>query len=132
MIEIVRVSKKGRDQLILLKRHTGIPHWNTLCRWAFCTSLAEPHSPPAHPINTDSPVEMTWRVFAGKHEELYWALLKQRCRRDGLPTDRETLSHQFKLHLHRGIAHLAGDKGLRSVADLVRRSVSIAESPESS
>ena len=75
---------------------------------------------------------MTWKVFAGKHEELYWALLKQRCRRDELPTDRETLSHYFKLHLHRGIAYLAGDKSLRSVADLVRRSVPISETAQSS
>lgn len=125
MIEVVRVSKKGRDQLILLKRRTGIPHWNTLCRWAFCASLAEPHTPPAYPIQTDSPVEMTWKVFAGKHEELYWALLKQRCRRDGLSTDTDTLSHQFKLHLHRGIASLAGDKGILSSADLLRRAIPV-------
>ena len=123
MIETIRVSQKARDQLIQLKRHTGIPNWNTLCRWAFCVSLAEPHSPPTHPITTDSSVEMTWKVFGGSHAELYWALLKQRCRRDGLETDTETLAHQFKLHLHRGIGYLVGDRELRSVASLTGRTI---------
>lgn len=123
MIETVRVSQKARDQLITLKRRTGIPNWNTLCRWAFCVSLAEPHSPPAHPIATDSSVEMTWRVFAGPYSELYWALLKHRCRRDGLGTDGETLAQQFKLHLHRGIGYLAGDQSLRRVSHLLLRAI---------
>ena len=113
MIETVRVSQKARDQLITLKRNTSIPNWNTLCRWAFCTSLREPQTPPDHPIATDSSIEMTWKVFGGPHASLYWALLKQRCRRDGLSIDDATLSRQFKLHLHRGIGYLAGDPRLR-------------------
>ena len=113
MIETVRVSQKARDQLITLKRNTGIPHWNTLCRWAFCVSLRETQVPPDHAITTDSSVEMTWKVFGGPHAALYWALLKQRCRRDGLGIDDATLSQQFKLHLHRGIGYLAGDPRLR-------------------
>ncbi|MDE2804042.1 MAG: DNA sulfur modification protein DndE [Gemmatimonadota bacterium] len=121
MIETVRVSQKARDQLILLKRRTRIPNWNTLCRWAFCVSLAEPHPPTAHHIKTDSSVEMTWKVFGGAHAEHYWALLKQRCRRDGIATDNNTLAHYFKLHLHRGIGYLAGDRELLSVSQLLDR-----------
>jgi len=34
---------------------------------------------------------------------------KQRCYNDNLDTERETLATQFRLHLHRGIAYLAGD-----------------------
>ena len=46
-IEHIRISRTARDQLITLKRRTGIMHWNVLCRWALCRSLAEPAPPPA-------------------------------------------------------------------------------------
>lgn len=112
-LEHIRVSKQAREQLIRLKRYTGIEHWNVLCRWAFCRSLAEPSVPPKAKIPSDSNVEMSWRVFGGRHHDIYLALLKERCLRDGLGTDDESLDAQFKLHLHRGIAYLAGDRRIR-------------------
>jgi DNA sulfur modification protein DndE len=120
-IEHIHLSQQARDHLIKVKRHTGIPNWNVLCRWAFCLSLAEETvpSPAKHPA--DSSVEMTWKVFGGAQHEIYWALLKERCARDNLPLDEETLGAQFRLHLHRGIAYLAGNRRLRSVADIVRQ-----------
>ena len=33
-IEHIRVSQHAKDQLIRLKRVTGIKNWNVLCRWA--------------------------------------------------------------------------------------------------
>ena len=117
-IEHIRVSKQAREQLIRLKRHTQIEHWNVLCRWAFCRSLAEPSVPPPAKIPADSNVEMSWRVFGGRHADLFLALLKARCLQDGLPTDDETLAQQFRLHLHRGIAYLANDRELRSIGSL--------------
>ena len=123
MIETVRISEAARDQLITLKRYTGIKNWNTLCRWALCVSLGEESPPPVHPIVTDSSVEMTWRVFGGADADLYWALLKQRCRRDGLGSDDETLATQFKLHLHRGIGYLMGDRTLRSIGALLTKAL---------
>jgi DNA sulfur modification protein DndE len=63
---------------------------------------------------------MSWRTFAGADgEALYLALLRQRCVSDGLAIDDETLSEQFRLHLHRGIGYLAGAPDLRSIDDLV-------------
>lgn len=122
-IENVRVSQKARDQLIKLKRATGIKTWNVLCRWAFCASLAEPSPPPSTRVQTISNVEMTWKVFAGTEEEIFLALLHQRCYRDGLGTDDATLAEQFRLHLHRGIGYLAGDPSLRSIGDLLAKAV---------
>ena len=116
-LEHIRVSKQAREQLIRLKRYSGIDHWNILCRWAFCRSLAEPSAPPSARIVTDSNVEMSWRVFGGRHHELYLALLKERCLRDGLGVDEEVLDQQFRLHLHRGIAYLAGDRTIREGVD---------------
>jgi DNA sulfur modification protein DndE len=71
------------------------------------------------PISADSNVEMTWAVFGGGHE-LYLALLKERCARDGLGASEEILGQQFRLHLQRGIGYLASPHKIRSIADLVR------------
>ena len=118
-IEHIQLSQQAKEQLVRLKRTTGINAWNVLCRWGFCLSLAEPRHPAAKKIPADSNVEMTWRVFAGSHGGVYMALLKERCVRDGIGVDDIALATQFRLHLHRGIAYLASDKKLRGIDDLV-------------
>lgn len=105
MIEIVRISVKGKQQLTQLKRKTGIDQWNTLCRWALCTSLAEPSIPPEEEIPSDSTVQMTWKTFAGQHEIVYEALIRQRLLEDQLPL--EDAQVWFRIHLHRGISYLS-------------------------
>jgi DNA sulfur modification protein DndE len=122
-LENIRLSQTARDQLIKLKRYTGIKNWNVLCRWGFCASMAEASPPPAAKIPADSSVEMSWRVFGGVHHEIYLALLRQRCNRDGLPLDDDTLASQFKLHLHRGISYLAADKRIKDIGALVERAL---------
>ena len=104
MIETVRVSEKGKQQLTRLKRKTGIDQWNTLCRWALCTSLAETSIPPKEEIPADSNIEMTWKTFAGQYEGTYEALIKQRLIDDQLPLG--DAPFWFKMHLHRGISFL--------------------------
>lgn len=118
-IDHIRLSQQAKDQLIKLKRNTGIEHWNVLCRWALCVSLAEKTIPPSARIPADSNVEMSWRVFAGRYADLYLALVKERCLRDGFDTDAETLAMQFRLHLHRGISYLAANRNLRRIDDLI-------------
>jgi DNA sulfur modification protein DndE len=119
-IKQVKVSTQAKEQLIRLKARTGIVHWNVLCRWAFCLSLRQPSPPAPLDIPTDSNVEMTWQTFGGDAHELYLALLKERCVRDGLGTSDEVLARQFRLHLHRGIGYLASPQMIRSIADLVQ------------
>jgi DNA sulfur modification protein DndE len=118
-IKQVRLSSQAKEQLIRLKTRTGIQQWNILCRWALCLSLREPTPPTPIEIPADSNVEMTWHVFGGEQHELYMALLKERCVRDGLDTSTETLNRQLRLHLHRGIGYLATPNKIRSVGDLV-------------
>jgi DNA sulfur modification protein DndE len=63
---------------------------------------------------------MTWQVFGGEAHELYLALIKERCDRDGLGTSDEVLARQFRLHLHRGISYLATPQAIKGITDLVR------------
>lgn len=118
-IEHIRLSQQAKDQLVRLKRLTGIENWNVLCRWAFCVSLSEQGVPPAARIPADSNVEMSWKVFGGRYADTYMALLKERCIRDGFGVDTESMTQQFRLHLHRGISYLTGNKSLRSIKDLL-------------
>lgn len=125
-IEHIRLSARARDQLITLKRRTGIENWNILCRWALCVSLSTGIGKPVPDakIPADSNIEMNWKTFAGQHDELYWALVKERCRTDELdPADAEVVAHQFRLHLHRGIQYLAANRNMQSIGDLIGRAV---------
>jgi DNA sulfur modification protein DndE len=115
----IRLSETAKDQLSQLKRRTGIKNWNVLCRWAFCRSLAEPTPPSPVPIPADSSVEMTWKVFGGANADVYWALLRQRAHADGQALDEDSLQKLFRLHLHRGISYLVGEKTLVSIEALV-------------
>ena len=125
-IDHIRLSQVAKEQLIKLKRHTGIKHWNILCRWGFCLSLAEDSIPVDAQILAASNVEMSWKVFGGPNHELYMGLLKERCLSDGLGTGPDTLAQQFRLHLHRGISYLAGNKKLRKIDDLISIAVASA------
>jgi len=127
-IEHIRLSQKARDQLIQLKRKTGIQTWNVLCRWAFCVSLVEPSIPPQSNIPADSSVEMDWKTFAGTHSHMYLALLKERCHKDGLGTADDVLSGQFRLHLHRGISYLVADPSVQDIFGLISKAALSASS----
>lgn len=120
-IEHIKLSQQAKEQLSRMKSWSKIQNWNVLCRWAFCLSLAEPGTPPDNKIQTDSNVEMSWKVFGGTYADIYLALLKQRCMRDGLEISNEVLAEQLKRHIHRGIGYLGAEKNNRSVADLLKR-----------
>jgi len=123
-IDNIRLSQQAKDQLLRLKRKTGIQNWNVLCRWGFCMSLADPTPPTVSKIPADSSVEMTWKVFGGQYQEIYSALVKQRCYQDGLGTSDKVLVTQFRLHLHRGISYLAADSDLKNISNLLSKSFS--------
>lgn len=122
-VEHIRLSQQAKEQLIRLKRLSGIKNWNVLCRWAFCVSLADQSIPSDLNISSDSNVEMDWKTFGGEYASVYWALLTQRCCKDGLPTDKKSLNRYFRLHLHRGISCLATTDSIRSIQNLVALSL---------
>ena len=122
-IDSIRLSQQSRDQLIRLKRLTGIEHWNTLCRWAFCLSLAENSSPPKNKIPADSSVEMTWKTFAGEHADLYQALLWDRIHEEGEEPSKENLLHCLRAHITRGIVYLTARRELKDITNLLKEVV---------
>ena len=123
MIKQIKLSSQARDQLIRLKSKTGIGNWNVLCRWAFCVSIKEPSIPTPLDIPADSNVEMSWQVFGGEHQELYMAMLRQRCLSDGLGVSNEVVAKQFRLHLHRGISYMATPNHIKNISDLIKLAV---------
>lgn len=119
--QTVRVSKRGRDQLITLKRRTGIGNWNILCRWALCTSLSETKRPRKTMDMVDCQIEIAWHTFAGEYAEIYEALLKHRCKREGVKPTHDNIAMQLQQHIHRGISLLADRGATANIAQLVQK-----------
>jgi DNA sulfur modification protein DndE len=121
MIETVRLSEKARNQLLTLKRHTGIENWNTLCRWAFIESLKDQKEPPNEQIPSDSSVEMSWRTFTGGNESIYLTLVLERALKAGIELEPASVNNYFRLHLHRGISLINSSTQHITLAKLVNR-----------
>lgn len=119
IIKQIKLSNQSKDRLSRLKGKTGIKNWNVLCRWALCYSLKENTIPTDILIIADSNVEMSWYTFGGEYSELYEVLIKAWCIKKNLPTDDETVSKYFKLHLERGISYLSGTNFIKSLDDLL-------------
>lgn len=102
-IDTIRLSEKQKQQLIILKRKTGIENWNVLCRWALCMSLSDATVPPKEDIPSDSNVEMTWKTFAGEYADVYLTLLKGSYHKLAKTSVETDLSIFLKIHLNRGI-----------------------------
>lgn len=118
MIESIRLGKRAKNQLVTLKRKTGIPNWNTLCRWAFVLSIREPSRPRQVSDPLEGGVEMTWRTFGGDQADIYEALLRSRCLTDGRKLTPVELSKQLRQHIYRGIGYLATSNRIGNVSDL--------------
>jgi DNA sulfur modification protein DndE len=118
-LDSVRLDADTKIRLSTLKRRTGIEHWNTLCRWAFCLSIAD--ESPLRDIRERQvgAIEMSWKTFAGSEDEIYRALLVQRSQTDLGATDRDSLAKTVRQHIARGTARLVGKRGLKSTRDLV-------------
>lgn len=106
MIDRVRLSAAAKQQLITLKRRTGIEHYNVICRHALCFSLANPSPVPDERHQMSSGLEIDWKVFAGSADTTYLNLLITRSLLDTGSADPETVKAQLTAHLHRGLGYL--------------------------
>lgn len=110
LLDRIRLTTAAKNQLIALKRKTGIEHNNTLCRHAFCMSVANPSVPPKEAFNFNGGLEIDWRTFTGGNEALYLNLLLVRLQCDNLTPDEATARQMLALHVHRGLSYLSSRK----------------------
>ncbi len=112
----LRVCQEVSNRLSLLKGRTGITP-NVLCRIGFCLSLNDATVPDPDDYPPDSEREIDRHTLTGQWDCLFVALIKERCRQDGLPLSDEALAAQFRAHVNRGVLLLF--KRVRSVNDVI-------------
>ena len=111
--DAVRISARGREILIKLKRYTGIGQWNTLCRAAYCYSLAIGTEPTQSPEKGDIALEIEWPTFAGPIKTELAALTVARA--SAANVDDQDLARYVRAHVERGLSAI---QNVRSIADL--------------
>lgn len=109
IIERVRISAAGKQQLSTLKRRTGIEHYNVICRHALCASLANSTKVPAETLQYNGGLEMDWKTFAGEADTALTNVLITRAVDDHQDSSATTVRGLLQAHLHRGLAYLASD-----------------------
>lgn len=107
VIERVKLTSVAKNQLIALKRKTGIEHNNVLCRHALCLSLANASIPPEETFNFAGGLEIDWRTFTGSNEGVYHNLIVVRLLRDRIQPTPNSIRQALLLHVHRGLSYLA-------------------------
>ncbi len=111
--DAVRISARGREILIKLKRYTGIGQWNTLCRVAYCYSLAIATEPAQSPEKGDVALEIEWPTFAGPLKTELAALTVARA--TAAAVAEQDLAKYVRSHLERGLSAI---QNVRSVTEL--------------
>jgi DNA sulfur modification protein DndE len=106
MIERVRLTAAAKQQLITLKRRTGIEHYNVLCRHALCLSLANPAPAPDEHLQFANGLEIDWRTFSGDADTTYLNLLIMRSLVDEGDASAATVRRTLTQHVHRGLSYL--------------------------
>lgn len=102
MIDRIRLSATAKNQLITLKRRTGIQHYNSLCRYALCLSLETQSDLPDENLDFSGGLEIDWKVLAGDLGDIIinLALLNNQNLKIGENLVRDELTK----HIHRGLS----------------------------
>lgn len=106
IIDRVRLSAAAKQQLITLKRRTGIEHYNVICRHALCASLANVSPAPPEALQFSGGIEIDWKIFAGDAESTYLNLLIVRARVDHGESSPQAIRQVLTSHVHRGLSYL--------------------------
>lgn len=117
--DAVRISARGREILIKLKRYTGIGQWNTLCRVAYCYSLAIGTEPTQSPEKGDIALEIEWPTFAGPIKTELAALTVARATAAAVPE--QDIARYVRSHLERGLSAIQNVRSVSEVVTLVVR-----------
>lgn len=106
MIDRLRLTASAKQQLITLKRRTGIEHYNVLCRHALCLSLANPAPAPDEHLQFSNGLEIDWKTFAGDADATYLNLLVVRSLADNGDASPAAVRRSLTQHVHRGLSYL--------------------------
>jgi DNA sulfur modification protein DndE len=109
VIDRVKISAAGKQQLSTLKRRTGIEHYNVICRHALCASLANTTKVPAETLQYGGGIEIDWKTFAGEAEATLTNLLIARAVAEVGEGSPNVVRSVLQSHLHRGLAYLVSD-----------------------
>ncbi len=145
-IRSIRFSKKVRNQLGRLKRKTGIPTYNVLCRWALCHSLSGSTIQRTQEKKTndtgdalidysseeENALDIDWRVLGGEYCDVFVAVIKQNNLEKGIKIDSEELHNQIKLHIENGIKQLVANEELIKIENLLSIAIDVNLLPSSS
>ena len=99
----LKISLDTTQKLRTLKIRTGLTP-NILCRLALCFSLNIDFAPSV-PKTDEEGQEFNRYTLLGEHDPLFIALIKERCKQDGLDPEND-LVIQFKAHVERGVMSL--------------------------
>jgi DNA sulfur modification protein DndE len=106
MIDRLRLTAGAKQQLITLKRRTGLEHYNVICRHALCASLANPAPAPDEHLQFANGLEIEWKTFAGEADATYLNLLIVRSIADEGDASPATVRRTLSQHVHRGLSYL--------------------------
>ena len=117
--DAVRISARGREILIKLKRYTGIGQWNTLCRVAYCYSLAIGTEPTQSPEKGDIALEIEWPTFAGPMKTELAALTVARATAAAVAD--QDIARYVRSHVERGLSAIQNVRSVAEVATMALR-----------
>jgi len=115
--DAVRIGARGREILIKLKRYTGIAQWNTLCRVAYCYSLAIVTEPTQTPEKGDVALEIEWPTFAGPIKTELAALTTARA--TSAAVAEQDIARYVRSHLERGLSAIQNVRSIEEIAAMV-------------
>jgi len=117
--DAVRISTRGREILIKLKRYTGIGQWNTLCRVAYCYSLSIGTEPTQSPEKGDVALEIEWPTFAGPIKTELAALTLARATAAAVAD--QDIARYVRSHVERGLSAIQNVRSVAEVATMALR-----------
>ncbi|MFK4075671.1 DNA sulfur modification protein DndE [Ectopseudomonas khazarica] len=110
MIDRIRLTAIAKNQLSTIKRRTGIEHYNSICRYALCLSLANGSRPPEEDFNFNGGLEIEWRVLTSGNDALYLNMILTRIALEEGSTREEDVKRLCVSHIHRGLSYLVSDE----------------------
>ena len=117
----IRLSSDDRRMIFNVKNTTGIEHFYTICRWAFCLSVDSENKIKKLDGTADGAVEFSWDRFGGEETEIYYLLLKDEAQRLEIKADEDSLYELLISHIRRGLGYLTGNKELKTLEGLSSR-----------